>query len=113
MSLAATTTMTISSGSGQSTRINSGSTLYLDTPTSSSVLFRNVTTEYARFNKFGNLHLDSTNAAGVQDTHKFYVNGDSAFEGKIAFATAASDAITNKAYMQWNTTDLSIDFIFV
>jgi len=112
MSLAATTTMTISSGSGQTTRINSGSTLYLDTPTSASVVFRNVTTEYARFNINGNLQIDSDNAAGTQNTHKLYVKGASAFEGKIAFATAGSNSITEQAYMQYNTTDKSIDFIF-
>ena len=61
----------------------------------------------------GPLNIDTTTNSGTQNTHKLYVNGDSAFEGKIAFGTAGSNAITNYAYLQWNSTDKSIDFVFV
>lgn len=117
MSLGSGTSMSISSGTEQTTTISSGSTMYLNKPTNASIIFTSggasTTYEKARFNTNGNLQIDPSNAAGTQNTHKLYVKGDSAFEGKIAFATAASNAITNKAYMQWNATDLSIDFIFV
>jgi hypothetical protein len=88
--------------------------MYLNKPTNASILFTSggTSNEKGRFNTNGNLQLDNSNSAGTQNTHKLYVKGDSAFEGKIAFATAASNAITNKAYMVWNNTDLSIDFVF-
>ena len=117
MSLDSGTSMSISSGSGKTTLINSGSTMYLQRTSGASIVFCGGGTAIAnchgRFNPSGNFQLETgANAAGTQNTHKLYVKGDSAFEGKIAFATAASDVIANKAYMQWNETDLSIDFIF-
>ena len=35
-----------------------------------------------------------------------------AFNGKVSFGAQASNSITEKVYMQWNDTDLSLDFIF-
>lgn len=116
-SLSTTGSLSISSASSKTMTINSGSTMYLQRTGTASIIFCSGGTATAnfhgRFNASGNLALETgTNNAGTQNTHKFYVKGDSAFEGKIAFATAASNAITTQAYMQYNSTDLSIDFVF-
>lgn len=99
LSLSADTTLSLTGTQG--TTINSG--------TGYATIFKIANTEHGRFNPSGMFQL---NDAGTQSTHRLYVNGDSAFNGKIAFGAQASNTITNKAYMQWNATDLSIDFIF-
>lgn len=98
-SISATTTMSISGTQG--TTINSGSGY--------ATVFKINNTEYGRFNTSGMFQL---NDSGTQNTHKLYVNGDSAFHGKMAFGNQTSNTITEFAYMQWNDTDKSIDFIF-
>lgn len=98
-SISATTTMSISGTQG--TTINSGSGY--------ATVFKINNTEYGRFNTSGMFQLNDT---GTQNTHKLYVNGDSAFNGKIAIGAQTSNTITENVYMQWNTTDQSLDFIF-
>ena len=98
-SISATTTMSITGTQG--TTITSGSGY--------ATVFKINTTEYGRFNTSGMFQLNDT---GTQNTHKLYVNGDSAFNGKIAIGAQASNAITENVYMAWNATDQSLDFIF-
>ena len=62
----------------------------------------------ARFNPSGMFEI---NDGGTQDTHRFYVNGDSAFNGKIALGEQASNVITEKASIQYDSTLQAIKFI--
>ena len=103
ISLSATTTIgygLLLSGI-QGTTINAGS--------NHAIAFQINNAEKGEFNKHGMFQLNET---GTQSTHKLYVNGDSAFNGKVSFGAQASNSITEKVYMQWNDTDLSLDFIF-
>ena len=100
--------MSVQTTSG-SLSVSSGDVLNLDAGSGKAHVFRKGTTEFARFNTSGMLQL---NDSGTQNTHRFYVNGDSAFNGKISFGAQASNTITEKAYMQYNSTDNSIEFIF-
>ena len=109
MTISAGTTLSISSGGTSDLTITSAKDLLIANAASKSTVFKNNTTEIARFNTNGMFQINSN---GTQETHRLYVNGDSAFNGKLAFGAQASNSITEKVYMQWNATDLSLDFIF-
>lgn len=97
-------------------KVSSTSTLYLNSKQGASIVFQQNDAEVARFNINGNLALgvksDGT-AIGTQNTHKLYVSGASCFNGKIAFGAQASNVITEKMYMQYDTTTDILNFVFV
>lgn len=101
--------LALSSGNSQDITITSTKDIIYTAANNSSHIFKMNTTEYGRFNASGMFQLNET---GEQSSHKLYVNGNSAFNGKIAFGEEIDDAITEKAYMIYNDTDESIDFIF-
>lgn len=110
-------TANITTSVGYDIRTSKSSAYNVDTATHLSSAPNNTTTFYRGDKTWSNilagpLNIDTTTNSGTQSTHKLYVNGDSAFEGKIAFGHAAANAITNYAYLQWNSTDQSIDFVF-
>ena len=93
--------------------LQSGSTIYINKPSTASIIFTtggaDTSHENGRFNPSGMFHIGE---GGGQSTHKLYVNGDSCFNGKIAFGAQASNAITEKASIAYNSTSKTIDSKF-
>lgn len=90
-------------------KISSTSTLYLNSKQGASIVFQQNDAEVARFNINGNLALgvkSEASAIGTQNTHKLYVGGNSCFNGKIAFGSQASNAITENASIQYINSGL-------
>lgn len=100
---------TLSTDTNQTLTLSSGTTLKLRARENASIMFYNGDTEAGRFNTAGNFNLGG---GGTQATHKLFVNGDSGFKNKIAFVAASGNTLTENAYMKYNSTDNSIDFVF-
>ena len=96
-------TITSAANSGTGTiSINSASTIWINKPNNSSVVFTSggaetISNEKVRINTSGMLQL---NTGVTQNTHKLLVNGDSAFTGKIAFIDTPAATLTEKVYIQ-------------
>lgn len=88
--------------------ITSGSTLYIDSKSTASHIFRKGTTTCVVINPSGNLEISST---ATQSSHKLLVNGDSAFTGKIEFTNNAN-SLTKYASIQYDSTLEAIKFVF-
>ena len=105
--------ITMQTNVNQAITISSGSTIWLNKPEGSSIVFTSggadTNHEYGRFNTQGMFQLG---ASGTQNKYKLYVHGDSAFSGKILFGEQNNNVVTEYAYMTYNSTDNSIDFMF-
>lgn len=87
--------------------LSSGNTLYINKPSSASIIFTSggadTSHEKGRFNTNGMFQLNST---VTQNTHKLLVNGDSAFNGKLAFIGTPANTITENASIQYINSGL-------
>ena len=101
--------------SGKSLLLTSnGSTLKIQSAANASVAFLLSTgTEMGRFNQKGSLFLGTGGSSMASfDSHRLAVDGNIATTGKVSFATMASNVVTEKVSMQWNSTDQALEFVF-
>lgn len=91
--------------------LSSGNTLFINKPTNAPIIFTSggadADHEKGRFNINGMFQLATS---VTQDTHKLLVNGNSAFNGRLGFITAAANTLAETAAIEYNTTGTCINF---